>query len=65
VNNVADPNATRKDKTFHFLSEMFPSIHPSAIQKVIDALELAEVGVNNDDFDVLACIDQWLNDNPI
>jgi hypothetical protein len=65
INNVADPIATRNDEVFRFLSEKFPSAPTSAIQEAVDALERAEVVGHNDDVDLGALINRWLNDNPI
>jgi hypothetical protein len=64
INNVAEPNATRKDEVLLFLSAIYPSVDTSAMQKIVDALERAEVGFYNDDFDVVALINQWIDDNP-
>lgn len=51
--NVADPNAMRNDEALLSLSLLFPSVPTSEIEKIVDALARAEMGVQN-----LAWIDQ-------
>ena len=43
TNDVADPNAARNNTALFCLSQLFPSVHVSEIQKIVDVLERAEV----------------------
>lgn len=50
--NIADLATSRKIEALAFLSVKYPSVHISEIQKLVDALERVEEGVQNDDFDL-------------
>ena len=58
TNDVADPNAARNNEVLFCLSQLFPSVHVSEIQKVVDVLARGEVGIQNDNFDLLSWINQ-------